>query len=180
MALMMKNGKLLAHYFGGRLALTEDPDVCDCDCGAVTPGSCLCQDWPETLYVEFDFSGTTCPCLGGVIELTYDPNANPPNEGWWKGSGDIGCDATLHVELRCCSPPETCIAYIIFDCAAFPGNDFGAGTPGPVGGEIAEGDCTATPFEVTTTIFPPPGLLEECGCSFDGSESIGIIIRATP
>jgi hypothetical protein len=40
MALMMKNGKLLAHYFGGRLALTEDPDVCDCDCGG---GSDCCE-----------------------------------------------------------------------------------------------------------------------------------------
>lgn len=42
MGLMVKNGKLLAHYFGGRLALTTDPDVCDCDCGGEDDRTC-CQ-----------------------------------------------------------------------------------------------------------------------------------------
>ena len=53
MALMMKNGALLAHYFGGRLALTEDEDVCDCVCGdggdVVT--TCGCDNMPATLYL---------------------------------------------------------------------------------------------------------------------------------
>ena len=33
MPLKMIGGALLAHYFGGRLALTEDEDICDCECG---------------------------------------------------------------------------------------------------------------------------------------------------
>ena len=73
MALMMKNGKLLAHYFGGRLALTTDPDVCDCDCGGVTPeeGCFIPPDIAETLDITIT-STNSLLTVSGTMTWTFD------------------------------------------------------------------------------------------------------------
>jgi len=55
MALLMKNGALLAHYFQGRLALTEDADICDCECGVFDCCSLLFS--PSTRSYEVTVAG---------------------------------------------------------------------------------------------------------------------------
>jgi hypothetical protein len=136
-------------------------------------GSCDCPGgFPATMYVNFDGSAE-CACLSGQVPITYDEST-----GWWRGSASIGCDAAMHVELRCSGESEAGVAYIIFDCEPFNGLDFGGGTSGPMNGELF---CSEDPFELFNTFNTVPGLLSSCGCDFpDFDGEILVTVRATP
>jgi hypothetical protein len=96
MALLMKNGALLAHYFQGRLALTEDADICDCECGP--PGCILGSDnfnransavneigpkW-EALAGEWRIHNNRLVCDDpGVLATTICHPLAYPLGAWW-------------------------------------------------------------------------------------------------
>ena len=98
MTLKTIDGVLLAHYFGGRLALTEDEDICDCECGDTG-----CDAYPETIYAHVTWCGDWTIRLDEVPDKTIPGIGTITNaERVWYGSGPIEADGPdLQIVLVC-------------------------------------------------------------------------------
>jgi len=79
MALKTIGGKLLLHKFGGTWALTEDEDICDCECGEGIP-ACGCDNLPTTLYL-YDSDDVFLTELVYTTAMANVPDTPP---GWEK------------------------------------------------------------------------------------------------
>lgn len=143
----------------------------NCCCEEQQP--CSCENMPSNFYAHVSLP---CGCTGGTIPMVFNPSL-----GWWEGHGGFGCEKDLYVQIQCLNTDEI---YIIMDCAEFYTGDvppqFGAGTPGPLGGPFPL--CYVNPLYAELNLFGVPFLLEECGCNFDGSETVTVILTtsATP